>query len=549
MKQRFLNIDGTGIAVREIQTLIVGSGAAGLNSAVQLHSRGIEDLLIVTEGLDMGTSINTGSDKQTYYKSAMCGDDADAPLAMAVNYFEPGGMHGDLALVEAAVSGRAFLNLVNLGVRFPTDAYGQFIGYKTDHDPARRGSSVGPYTSRDMCRALIAEVKRRDIPVMERMNVVSLLTTGEDGDLQVCGALAVNENGELAAFSAGNVIFAVGGPGGLYKTSVYPAVHTGGIGIALKAGARAQGLPESQYGLASVKFRWNVSGSYMQVVPRFISINDDGSGEEREFLRDYFDDIGEMFSKVFLKGYQWPFDSRKIPEGSSIIDILVFIETVKKGRRVFLDFRDDPEGFSLEKLDTEAREYLEKSGARQGSPIERLSHMNPGAIELYRDHNIDIDKEMLEVAVCAQHNNGGLAGTHWWESVNIRGLYPVGEVNGSHGVARPGGSALNSGQVGGFRAAEHIAEAPSLPPIGSVEFEKAAIAEAREVLEYLDRCRKSVVSWRSFRDEIQNRMTLSASHIRSVVELKAAVKEAGKQLTDLEKFGCSASAPPNLSMP
>ena len=486
MKQKFLAIDGTGIAVREIQTLIVGSGAAGLNSAVQLHSRGIEDLLIVTEGLDMSSSINIGSDKYTYYKSAMCGDDADAPLAMAANYFEPGGMHDDLALVEAAVSGRAFLNLV------------------------------------------------------------SLLTVGEDDALQVCGALAVNENGGLAAFSAEKVIFAVGGPGGLYKRSVYPAVHTGGIGIALKAGARAQGLPESQYGLASVKFRWNVSGSYMQVVPRFVSTAADGSGEEREFLREYFDDIGEMFSKVFLKGYQWPFDSRKIPEGSSIIDILVFIETVKKGRRVFPDFRDDPEGFSLEKLDTEAREYLEKSGARQGSPIERLSHINLGAIELYRDHNIDIDKEMLEVAVSAQHNNGGLAGNLWWESVNIRGLYPVGEVNGSHGVARPGESALNAGQVGGFRAAEHIAGAPSMPPARSVEFEKAAIAEARDVLEYLDRCRKSELSWKSSRAEIQDRMTRSTSHIRSVEELKAAVKNAGKQLTDLEESGCSASTPPRI---
>jgi len=221
----------------------------------------------------------------------------------------------------------------------------------------------------------------------------------------------------------------------------------------------------------------------------------------------------------------------------------VFIETVKKGRRVFLDFRTDTEGFSLEKLDTEAREYLEKSGARQGSPIERLSHMNPGAIELYRDHNIDIDKEMLEVAVCAQHNNGGLAGNLWWESLNIRGLYPVGEVNGSHGVARPGGSALNSGQLGGYRSAEHIAEAPLMSPVGSAVFEKAAIVEARDVLEYLDRCRKSEVSWKSSRAEIQNRMTRSASHIRSVEELTAAVKDAGKQLTDLEKSGCTASAP------
>jgi succinate dehydrogenase/fumarate reductase flavoprotein subunit len=166
------------LPVTEVHTLIIGSGAAGLNAAVQLHREGITDILIVTEGLNMGTSINTGSDKQTYYKTAMCGTDQDSPMAMAVNYYSPGGMHGDLALVEAALSSRAFLSLVNLGVKFPTDAYGQFAGYKTDHDPARRGTSVGPYTSRDMCRALIAEVKRRNIPVLEKMDVVSLLTDG-----------------------------------------------------------------------------------------------------------------------------------------------------------------------------------------------------------------------------------------------------------------------------------------------------------------------------------------------------------------------------------
>jgi hypothetical protein len=41
--------------------------------------------------------------------------------------------------------------------------------------------------------------------------------------------------------------------------------------------------------------------------------------------------------------------------------------------------------------------------------------------------------------------------------------------------------------------------------------------------------------------EIQDRMTRSASHIRSAHELKAAVKDTGKQLADLEKSGCLAS--------
>ncbi|MEJ2559929.1 MAG: FAD-binding protein, partial [Anaerolineae bacterium] len=127
-------------------TLVIGSGAAGLNAAVQLHEGGIEDVLVVTEGLQMGTSINAGSDKQTYYKLGVYGQDADSPVAVAETYFAGGSMHGDLALVEAAVSVRAFAYLVSLGVPFPRDQYGQFVGYKTDHDPRQRATSIGPYT-------------------------------------------------------------------------------------------------------------------------------------------------------------------------------------------------------------------------------------------------------------------------------------------------------------------------------------------------------------------------------------------------------------------
>jgi succinate dehydrogenase/fumarate reductase flavoprotein subunit len=43
-----------------------------------------------------------------------------------------------------------------------------------------------------------------------------------------------------------------------------------------------------------------------------------------------------------------------------------------------------------------------------------------------------------------------------WES-SVTGLYAVGEAAGTFGAYRPGGSALNSAQVGAMRAAEHIA--------------------------------------------------------------------------------------------
>ena len=110
--------------------------------------------------------------------------------------------------------------------------------------------------------------------------------------------------------------------------------------------------------------------------------------------------------------------------------------------------------------------------------------MNPGAIELYRDHGIDIVREPLEIAVCAQHNNGGIAGNHWWESLNIKHLFPVGEVNGSHGVYRPGGSALNSGQVAGFRAAEYIAARYRDTTLDEAAWRGAATATIRQTAEF-----------------------------------------------------------------
>jgi succinate dehydrogenase/fumarate reductase flavoprotein subunit len=527
-----------------VHTLVIGSGAAGLNAALQLRANGVEDVTIITEGLDKGTSINTGSDKQTYYKLSMCGGETDAPMAMAETYFSGGSMHGDLALVEASLSARAFMHLVNLGVPFPRDKYGQFVGYKTDHDPRQRATSIGPYTSREMCRALMRQVERLGVEVREKRNVVQLLTLGARGDKRVAGALALREDGSLEAYGAENVVFAVGGPGGLYKTSVYPQVHTGAIGLALLAGARAQNLPESQYGMASIKFRWNVSGTYMQVIPAFVST--DGAGDEREFLREYFDSAGEMNSRVFLKGYQWPFDARKVVGGSSLVDILVYIETVLRQRRVFLDFRRNPAGFRFDDLSAEALDYLTRSGALQDTPLERLRAMNPGAIELYAEHGIDLAAEPLEIAVCAQHNNGGLAGDHWWESTNLSHLFPVGEVNGSHGVYRPGGSALNAGQVGAFRAAEFIAHRYRDWTLPADAVKAAAADAAAGVLTWIGKCAASPSSWQAEREELQARMTRAGAHIRAREEARAAVSEAWAQWRRIETSACGYSGPGEL---
>ncbi|MBR2353255.1 MAG: FAD-binding protein [Clostridia bacterium] len=436
-------------------TLIVGTGCAGFNAADKLYDLGIRDIAIVTEGRFMGTSRNTGSDKQTYYKLSLCGAEGDSMREMADTLYSGGGVMGEHALCEAAYSTRCFMRLCELGVPFPTNEYGEYAGYKTDHDPRTRATSCGPLTSKYMTEALERSVLSKGIEILDFQRVIQVLC--EKGAV-VGVAMANTVTGEISVIGCQNVILCTGGPAGIYRNTVYPESQHGATGLAIQAGAALSNMEEWQYGIASIKFRWNLSGTYQQVLPRYLSVDKDGN--EREFL---YEALGkESLGLIFLKGYQWPFDTRKT-KGSSRVDLLV-AEEIKKGNRVYLDFLHNPrgleEGFSV--LPREAYDYLERSGALFGTPIERLRKMNEGAIELYADHGIDLARESLEIAVCAQHCNGGVAVDGNWQS-EVKGLYVAGEAAGTFGVYRPGGSALNSTQVGSLRAAEHIAKKGSAP--------------------------------------------------------------------------------------
>ncbi len=86
MIKDYMVIDGIKYDVYSLNTVVVGSGAAALNAADSLHSIGQKDIAILTEGLYMGTSRNTGSDKQTYYKLTQAGDSPDSVMEMAKTF-------------------------------------------------------------------------------------------------------------------------------------------------------------------------------------------------------------------------------------------------------------------------------------------------------------------------------------------------------------------------------------------------------------------------------------------------------------------------------
>ncbi len=598
--------------VHSMNTLVVGSGSAGLHAAERLHALGQTDIALLTEGICMGTSRNAGSDKQTYYKLTLAGSEPDSVEEMAKTLFDGGAAHGDIALVQAALSARCFLHLADIGVPFPQNRFGEYVGYRTDHDARLRATSAGPLTSRRMTECLEQQVRLKGVRIFDRFLAIAILTVplegeekeemvlqagcsdadgllhmvaahgGESAKYRSIGLIALDldrlgsPSHGITLFNCTNLVYATGGPAGMYRHSVYPESQTGAMGIALEAGAVAANLTESQYGIASVKFRWNLSGTYQQVLPRYLSTDSEGK-DVREFLLEWYHDSGPMMDAIFRKGYQWPFDPAKAAEGgSSVIDLLVGLETAR-GRRVFLDFTENPgtasamgtadlsecsqatvwEELDFSLLGPEAHGYLERSGALFGRPIDRLRHMNAPAVDLYESNGICLETEWLEIAVCAQHANGGLVGNTWWES-NVRHFFPIGEVNGSFGIHRPGGSALNAAQVGGLRAAEYIAARYVESPMALDEFLLAAekqvsmkITLVETLLLQMRQARlkaqaessrqanppaRSPASrlWtvRELRGLAGARMSETGAYIRPVDELETAVEEALQWVLD-----------------
>ncbi|MEO1951378.1 FAD-binding protein [Thioclava sp.] len=535
-----LEIAGLTLPVYRTGCLVVGSGAAGLRAAVELKRRGGE-VIVASQSAWGGTSACSGSDKQTLH-TANTADHGDNFQAMARAIRAGGAMDEDTAYIEAVGSPRMMASLQYLGLPLPQDRFGATLRYKTDHDETGRATSCGPRTSRLMVKVLAEEALRLHVPIFNHTTVVQLLTEGDGDDRRVSGALAFRKSDRseanpygLVLFAAPNVVLAAGGPGELYRDSVYPNGCFGTLGLALEAGIELVNLTESQFGIGTRRegFPWNLSGTYVQSLPHIYSV--DADGREHHFLAQYYRTTQELASNVFRKGYQWPFHAtRMLDFASSLVDLAIWRESAA-GRRVFMDFNRNPlpvpgdQPFDLTRLDEDVRTYLGTAGADQELPIDRLRHMNPLAIELYRRYKVDIAAAPLEFAVNNQHMNGGIAVDPWGRS-NLRGVYAAGEAAGTHGVTRPGGSALNAGQVFGTRVGEHIGASRTAHAPDAVGSE-ALTAAVTNLLARLNT--DSAHSVKSVRDEVQARMSDHAGMIcngEDVAEALAAARQLNRSL-------------------
>ncbi|WP_426036506.1 FAD-binding protein [Cypionkella sp. TWP1-2-1b2] len=527
-------MQGHSVPIHACGTVVMGSGAAGLRAAVELKRRGT-DVVVISQSAWGGTSACSGSDKQTLH-TANTSDRGDNFNEMARAIRAGGAMDEDSAYVEAVGSVRAMASPQFLGLPLPQDDFGGTLRYQTDHDDVGRATSCGPRTSRLMVKVLASEAIRLGIPFFNQTTGVRILVEGQGYQRTAAGILAVRPKAQtpdnpygLTLFRCKALVIAAGGPGELYRDSVFPNGCFGSLGLALEAGVDLVNLTESQFGFGTRRegFPWNLSGTYVQAMPYIYSV--DNQGAEHNFLADYYRTTQELASNIFRKGYQWPFHAtRMLDFGSSIVDLGVTREN-QAGRRVFMDFNRNPLPvpgdlpFSLDRLDADVAAYLGKAGAKQGLPIDRLRQMNPLSIELYLRYKVDIRRDPLEFAVNNQHMNGGIAVDTWGRS-NLPGLYAIGEAAGTHGVTRPGGAALNAGQVLGTRVAEHIAARglAQTAPEGHIDTQLShAVGEIKRVLRA-----DSSLTLRAIKDEVQARMSDHAAILCTPQDVASALKAA-----------------------
>lgn len=530
-----LNVGDYDIPVFQCDALVIGSGAAGLRAAVEMKRRDV-DIMVISQSAWGGTSACSGSDKQTLH-TANTKDQGDDFQAMAASIRAGGAMDEDTAYIEAVGSVRAMASLQYLGLPLPQDTLGGTLRYQTDHDEVGRATSCGPRTSRLMVKVLAEEAIRLNIPFHNHTTAAKILTAGQGDQAEVVGVLTIRPKTStetnpygLALFQCAALVVAAGGPGELYRDSVFPNGCFGTLGLALETGLELVNITESQFGIGTRRegFPWNLSGTYVQVIPHIYSV--DTNGTEHHFLADYYRTTQEMASNIFRKGYQWPFHaSRMLDFQSSLVDLAIFNEG-RKGRRVYMDFNRNllpvpgDQAFSLDRLDDDVRTYLKNAGASHELPIDRLRYMNPLAIELYKRYKVDITADPLEFAVNNQHMNGGIA-VDTWGRTNVTGIYAVGEAAGTHGATRPGGSALNAGQVFGTRVAEHIAASGRTnAPSGADAARQATIAlgQIEDVLNM-----GSTHTSRDIRAEVQARMSDHAGILCTPQDVAQARAAAG----------------------
>lgn len=398
-------MDYSDIQFEKIYTdfLIIGTGIAGLYSAIHAHPYG-KVMIVTKEKLeDSSTEHAQGGIAAVFDETE---DSVD--LHLKDTLMAGAGLCNKTAVEVLVKEGpERVRELIQLGTNF--DRYQDRIALTQEGAHSRRrilhagGDATGEEIRRSLTKVVVNNL---EIPIHEKTFILDAIT--HEG--RCYGVLAYcHFYKKFIAYLAPVTIFATGGLGQLYLTTSNPDVTTGdGMAIAYRAGAELMDMEFIQFHPTTL---------YLPGVPGFLV---------SEAVRGEGAVLRNAKGERFMPGYHELADLAP----RDVVARAIKSEMQKEGTfHVWLDITHQDAEF--------------------------VKHRFPTIYNTCLKHGIDMTKDWVPVAPAAHYMMGGVK-TDLTGSTRVPGLYACGEVacNGVHGANRLASNSLLEGLVFGYRIVE-----------------------------------------------------------------------------------------------
>ncbi|MFB8378225.1 L-aspartate oxidase [Paenibacillus taichungensis] len=466
--QYLVDFDLSALPMVETDVLVIGSGIAGLFTAIKASER--RSVLMITKKslLESNTRYAQGG------IAAVIAED-DSPAYHLQDTLVAGAGLCRSEAVEALVNEGpdGVKELIRLGTLFDLENGELALTQEGAHSHRRILHANGDATGYEIVRALAAQANEHPgIEVWDEHFVIDLIT--EQGEC--VGALVQKADGSQVFVKAEATVLCSGGAGQLYRYTTNPEVATAdGVAMAYRAGAVVRDMEFIQFHPTSLCYPG---------APRFL-VSEAVRGEGA-YLRNV---KGERFMERYHA--QLELAPRDIVARAIVSEMESTNSTF-----VYLDITHEP--------------------------AEMIKHRFPTIYETCMRYGLDMTTDWIPVAPAAHYMMGGVKTDLSGES-SIGRLFACGEVSstGVHGANRLASNSLSEAIVFGRRIVDRI---QALPPLALLQTRIPTSTSIRRSIEE----EQKPVSERRLR--LQKMMVRQVGLRRNGANLQGAIEKLQQEL-------------------
>lgn len=406
--------DPAKVTTETTDVLIIGSGGAGLRTAIALNDAKKKCVIV---GKCKKREAHTKWAQGGINASLGNMDPKDSWQLHAADTIADGGYINNPQSVSLLCkhAPQVIEELAKWGCKFHREKDGRITQRFFGAASFRRACFVGDITGEAILNTLVDQVLKRKIPFQSEVYIFSLLRHKN----AVNGALGLNmKTGEIIVYHAKAVVLATGGHSRMFGRSSSHFWENNGDGIALAHQCGATFMDMEMFQFHPTGMVWPKEASGLLVT---------------EAVRGEGGILTNTKGQRFMKKYdpnRMELSARDIVARANYMEIKAGRGTKRGG--VYLD------------VSHQSLAYLKK---RLPSMVQRFKKFA----------KTDISKQKMEVAPTAHYSMGGIFTQHKTGKTGIKNLYAVGEVTaGVHGGNRLGGNSLAEICVFGRLVGEEI---------------------------------------------------------------------------------------------